>query len=95
MRDGRPLEEIVDRVLRAAHERLPFEIGLRRHSAVSLPLRRVGAPADMGAAIDFLLSSQFTTGAVLDCDGGHHIRQYASAATDPMRQAEPAAAASR
>ena len=22
---------------------------------------------------------------VLDCDGGHHIRQYASATTDPMR----------
>ena len=40
----------------------------------------------MGAALDFLLCSAFTTGVVLDCDGGHHIRQYASAATDPMRK---------
>ena len=57
------------------------------NTADSLPLKRVGAPADMGEAIYFLLASEFTTGVVLDCDGGHHIRQYATAATDPMRKA--------
>jgi NAD(P)-dependent dehydrogenase (short-subunit alcohol dehydrogenase family) len=55
------------------------------NTAASLPLQRVGEPADMGEALDFLLCSPFTTGVVLDCDGGHHIRQYAQAATDPMR----------
>lgn len=60
--------------------------GMLANTADSLPLKRVGQPADMGQAIDFLLSSSFTTGIVLDCDGGHHIRQYASAASDPMRQ---------
>jgi NAD(P)-dependent dehydrogenase (short-subunit alcohol dehydrogenase family) len=58
------------------------------NTAESLPLKRVGQPADMGMAIDFLLCSPFTTGVVLDCDGGHHIRQYASPGTDPMRAAE-------
>lgn len=60
------------------------------NTAASLPLKRVGQPADMGTALDFLLCGEFVTGVVLDCDGGHHIRQYASAATDPMR--EPARA---
>lgn len=54
-------------------------------TAASLPLQRTGAPADMGYALDYLLCSQFTTGVVLDCDGGHHIRQYASVVGDPMR----------
>jgi len=57
------------------------------NTAESLPLKRVGQPSDMGMAIDFLLCSPFTTGVVLDCDGGHHIRQYASPGTDPMRMA--------
>ena len=58
------------------------------NTAESLPLKRVGEPADMGQALDFLLCSPFTTGVVLDCDGGHHIRQYASPNSDPMREAE-------
>ena len=58
------------------------------NTADSLPLKRVGRPSDMGMAIDFLLCSPFTTGVVLDCDGGHHIRQYASPGSDPMRAAE-------
>jgi|TARA_B100000524_G_scaffold344095_1_gene240939 NAD(P)-dependent dehydrogenase (short-subunit alcohol dehydrogenase family) len=56
------------------------------NTAASLPLQRVGAPNDMGAALDFLLCGEFVTGVVLDCDGGHNIRQYASATSDPMRQ---------
>ena len=54
----------------------------------SRPLKRIGQPADMGLALDFLLTSLFSTGVVLDCDGGHHIRQYASPGSDPMRTAE-------
>ena len=54
-------------------------------TAASLPLQRTGAPADMGYALDYLLCSQFTTGVVLGCDGGRHIRQYASVVGDPMR----------
>lgn len=46
-------------------------------TAASLPLLRVGAPAEMGEALYFLATSTFTTGVVLDCDGGHQIRQYA------------------
>jgi len=67
----------------------PFKkAAMLANTADSLPLQRVGQPSDMGEAIDFLLSAPFTTGVVLDCDGGHHIRQYASASTDPMRAKE-------
>ena len=55
------------------------------NTAASLPMQRVGTPADMGGAIAFLLASAFITGVVLDCDGGHSVRQYATAADDPMR----------
>ena len=55
------------------------------NTAASLPLRRVGQPADMGEALYYLVSAPFVTGVVLDCDGGHHIRQYADASSDPMR----------
>lgn len=56
------------------------------NTASSLPLRRVGQPADMGEALYYLVSAPFVTGVVLDCDGGHHIRQYADRASDPMRK---------
>ena len=59
------------------------------NTAASLPLARVGAPADMGGAIDYLLGAEYVTGIVLDVDGGHHVRQYANAATDPMRATPP------
>ena len=58
------------------------------NTAASLPLARVGAPADMGGAIDYLLGAEYVTGIVLDVDGGHHVRQYANGATDPMRAPE-------
>ena len=56
-----------------------------KNTAESLPLKRVGMPEDMGEALYYLLSAPFVTGIVLDCDGGHGIRQYASATSDPMR----------
>ena len=58
------------------------------NTAASLPLQRVGEPADMGAAIHYLASAPFVTGIVLDVDGGRGVRQYADAATDPMRRGD-------
>lgn len=57
-----------------------------KNTADSLPLLRVGQPSDMGDSIYFLLTASFCTGVVLDCDGGHHIRQYANKSTDPFRK---------
>ena len=56
------------------------------NTADSLPLRRVGTPPDMGEALKYLLEAKFVTGVTLDVDGGHGIRQYARADTDPMRK---------
>lgn len=56
------------------------------NTAASLPLQRVGQPSDMGQAIYYLLTAPFCTGVVLDCDGGHGIRQYANPTNDPMRK---------
>jgi len=56
-----------------------------RNTAESLPLQKIGSALDMGEALFYLLCAEFCTGCVLDCDGGHGIRQYASAVSDPMR----------
>lgn len=55
------------------------------NTAASIPLQKVGQPQDMGQAIYYLLTAPFCTGVILDCDGGHGIRQYANPANDPMR----------
>lgn len=55
------------------------------NTAASLPLQRVGEPRDMGEALYYLATAKFVTGVVLDVDGGHSIRQYASPVADPMR----------
>jgi NAD(P)-dependent dehydrogenase (short-subunit alcohol dehydrogenase family) len=55
------------------------------NTASSLPLQKVGQPSDMGEAIYYLLTAPFCTGVILDCDGGHGIRQYANPTSDPMR----------
>ncbi len=59
------------------------------NTAASLPLQKVGKPQDMGQALFYLATASFCTGVVLDVDGGHMIRQYATASTDPMRSATP------
>lgn len=46
-------------------------------TGASLPTRRVGEPAEAAEAALFLISNTYTTGVVLDVDGGHMIRQYA------------------
>lgn len=38
-----------------------------------LPLRRTGDPADVGAAVAFLASSDYVTGETLFVDGGEHL----------------------
>lgn len=48
-----------------------------RSTGASLPAGRVGSPAEIARAVVFLMSSTYSTGTVLDVDGGHMIRQYA------------------
>ncbi|MEM1421761.1 MAG: SDR family oxidoreductase [Pseudomonadota bacterium] len=43
----------------------------------SLPTARVGEVEEAAEAALFLMSNAYTTGVVLDVDGGHMIRQYA------------------
>jgi len=42
-------------------------------SAATVPVGRVGAPSDVAHAVLFLVSNGFTTGAILDCDGGARL----------------------
>ncbi|MGA8259960.1 MAG: SDR family oxidoreductase [Arenicellales bacterium] len=48
-------------------------------TGASLPLGRVGEPQEIADAVLFLMTNPYTTGKVLDIDGGHMIRQYATA----------------
>ena len=41
--------------------------------AARLPTGRIGQPEDIADAVVFLMKSQFSTGAVLDVDGGHRL----------------------
>lgn len=43
----------------------------------SLPVGRVGTVEETAEAAMFLMTNSYTTGVVLDVDGGHMIRQYA------------------
>ena len=47
-------------------------------TGASLPLGRVGTVNEAAEATLFLMSNGYTTGLVLDLDGGHRIRQYAT-----------------
>lgn len=48
-----------------------------RATGESLPVRRVGFVAEAAEAAMFMMANGYTTGVVLDVDGGHMIRQYA------------------
>ena len=56
-------------------DRMPEDArrAMYERSAASVPVGRVGAPSDVGQAVLFLVSNEFTTGAVLDCDGGARL----------------------
>jgi hypothetical protein len=43
-----------------------------------LPVGRVGLPHELADAVLFLMTNTTLTGQVLDVDGGHMIRQYAT-----------------
>ncbi len=47
-------------------------------TGASLPLGRVGETEEIADAVLFLMSNGYATGLVLDVDGGHMIRQYAT-----------------
>jgi NAD(P)-dependent dehydrogenase (short-subunit alcohol dehydrogenase family) len=56
-------------------DRMPDDArkAMYERSAASVPVGRVGAPSDVGHAVLFLVSNEFTTGAILDCDGGARL----------------------
>ena len=41
--------------------------------AAVVPVKRVGAPEDVGNAVAMVVGNGFFTGAILDCDGGRHL----------------------
>ena len=56
-------------------DRMPEDArrAMYERSAASVPVGRVGAPSDVGHAVLFLVGNGFTTGAILDCDGGARL----------------------
>lgn len=63
------------------HDRLPED---RREAAfattgASLPVGRVGRPCEVAQAAVMAATNGYLTGAVIDVDGGHMVRQYALA----------------
>ena len=56
-------------------DRMPDDArkAMYERSAASVPVGRVGEPSDVGQAILFLVTNKFTTGAILDCDGGARL----------------------
>lgn len=50
-----------------------YTAGARRRLARRIPLRRVGAPEDVSAAVRFLADAPFVTGAIVPVDGGRHL----------------------
>jgi len=55
-----------------AYDGMPVDAkqGMFDGAARSLPVGRTGTSADVAAAVEFLLANTFTTGALLDVDGG-------------------------
>ncbi len=63
-----------------AYARLPEEKRqtMYRETGASLPLGRVGEAEEIAHAVLFAATNPYFTGQVLDVDGGHMIRQYAT-----------------
>jgi len=62
------------------HERVPEEQreAMFRSTGESLPVGRVGTSNEIALAVLFAATNGYMTGHVLDVDGGHMIRQYAT-----------------
>jgi pteridine reductase len=45
----------------------------KRELARRIPLRRIGSPADVAAAVQFLAEASYVTGAILPVDGGRRL----------------------
>ena len=60
-----------------AYDSMPAEAkrGMFEAAARSLPVGRTGTAEDVAAAVEFLLTNTFTTGALLDVDGGARMSQ--------------------
>jgi NAD(P)-dependent dehydrogenase (short-subunit alcohol dehydrogenase family) len=58
-----------------AYDRIPTaqRQGMFDAVAGSLPVKRVGAPEDVAQAVLYLLANGYTTGTVVDVDGGHRL----------------------
>ncbi len=63
-----------------AYAKLPDDRreAMYRSTGESLPIGRVGRPEEIAEATVFAAFNTYLTGQVLDIDGGHMIRQYAS-----------------
>lgn len=63
-----------------AYARMPKEARekMYRDTGASLPAGRVGSTDEIAEAVLYLMTNRYTTGVVLDVDGGHMIRQYAT-----------------
>lgn len=62
------------------HDRHPADRreAMFRATGESLPVGRVGQPSEVAEAILFAATNGYMSGHVIDTDGGHMIRQYAS-----------------
>lgn len=63
-----------------AYAQMPAEAreAMYRTTGESLPLGRVGETVEIAQSVLFLMTNSYTTGVVLDIDGGNMIRQYAT-----------------
>jgi pteridine reductase len=50
-----------------------YSAALRRRLTARIPLRSVGDPGDVAAAVRYLADAPFVTGAVIPIDGGRHL----------------------
>jgi NAD(P)-dependent dehydrogenase (short-subunit alcohol dehydrogenase family) len=62
------------------HDRVPAERRetMFRSTGESLPVGRIGRPEEIADAVLLVATNPYMTGHVLDIDGGHMVRQYAS-----------------
>ncbi len=62
-----------------AYDKMPEEKRDRMYEETgrSLPVGRVGFVQEVADAVLFLMHNGYTTGVVMDVDGGHMVRQYA------------------